>query len=237
MERSMTTRRAILTLVLALLPTALWARDRTAETFRFLDGGQSTYYKFQLDPVAPSQTFVFFYGGTGCIDWKPYIPEFFRGINPTATIFALNKRGVDEDSSPTRCAALFPEHNLPRQWVADYMEFISSQIDGAKTKPANVVLVGISEGAYPAVKVARSRTDITHLLIIGDGGWTMRKSLEKLVGKDYVDDGWRKIAADANSLTQTWLGQPYRWWFDVMDIDPVADYLPRRRSLALLWAA
>ena len=196
------------------------------KTFSYVDGGKATYYKFQLSEDLNSKTFVFFYGGTGCVDFKPYIPDFFRGIDPGATIFALNKRAVLEGSTPKSCAEDFPAYDLPNYWFADYMEFISAQLSASKITPKNVVLVGISEGAYPAIKVARSRGDVTHLVIIGDGGgWTMRQSLEKLVGHDYVEDGWRTIAADANSLTQTWLGRPYRWWLDIIDIDSKSDYL------------
>ena len=222
----MAIRKAALTLLLTVLCiAATGSDDQSAETFVFPDGGRSLYYQFQLDPGAPSETFVFVYGGSGCVDWTPYIPSYFEGLDASATIFALNKREVDEASLQDRCGPTFAQYNFLRQWVADYMEFISFQLGQADLKPRNVVLIGISEGSLPAVKVARSRTDITHLLIIGDGGWTMRRSLEELAGKDYVDNAWRMIAADANSLTNEWMGHPYRWWFDIMDLEATPDYL------------
>lgn len=214
--------------LISLSSLALAQSAPTGKTFHYADGGSATYYQFQLNQEQnkSSDTYIFFYGGTGCVDFKPYIPKFFSGLDQNSTIFALNKRKVEEGSSPNTCSPEFAKFDLPHQWFSDYMEFITEELGRAKIKPKNVAIVGISEGAYPAVKVARSRSDITNLIIIGDGGgWTMRKSLEKLTSPSYVQDGWMTIATDANSTSRTWLGRPYRWWFDIMDIDSLPDYL------------
>ena len=90
-------------------------------------------------------------------------------------------------------------------------------------------MVGVSEGALTATKVAGLSSEITHLAIIGSGGYSMRKSLATLKQRGAiwfdVDAGWEKIAADPLSIEKNWYGNPHRWWSDVMDIDPLADFL------------
>src|SRR5690606_23219981 len=149
-------------------------------------------------------TYVFAYGGSGCVSWRPYVPDYFTGLSG-ATVIALNKRHVADVQPEGACGTAFALDNHPRQWVSDYMEFITSQLQRARPRPRTIVLLGVSEGSYVAVKVARSRADVTHLAIIGDGGWTMRRSLTALAGQATVEEGWRAIAADANSIEKTWI--------------------------------
>jgi alpha/beta superfamily hydrolase len=97
------------------------------------------------------------------------------------------------------------EGNAENGWVSDYMEFITHQLHAAERRPRHVVLLGVSEGAYVAVKVARSREEVTHLAIISEGAWTMRRSLSALADQEMVEGAWRAIAADANSITKSGL--------------------------------
>ncbi len=57
----------------------------------------------------------------------------------------------------------------------------------------------------------------------------MRKSLGTLKERGAisfdVQAGWEKIAADPRSIERNWYGNPHRWWSDIMDIDPLTDYL------------
>lgn len=57
----------------------------------------------------------------------------------------------------------------------------------------------------------------------------MRKSLATLKERDAidfdVDSSWEKITADPYSIEKDWYGNPYRWWYDIMDIDPLPDFL------------
>jgi predicted esterase len=204
----------------------------TGRTFRYADGGTAVYYQVQLGAGGPADTYVFFYGGSGCVSWRPHVPGYFDGLVGRVTVFALNKRHVTDAPGAGACGKAFASDNHPRRWVSDYMEFITGQLRQAEVRPSRIALVGVSEGAPVAAKVARSREDVTHLAIIGDGGWTMRRSLEALAGQAVVDAGWKAIAADANSIVKKWLGHPYRYWFDVMDIDPTPDYL--RLSIPVL---
>jgi protein-S-isoprenylcysteine O-methyltransferase Ste14 len=55
----------------------------------------------------------------------------------------------------------------------------------------------------------------THIATIGNGGFSMRKSLSILRQKGAiafdVESGWEKITADPRSIDKKWYGNPYRW--------------------------
>lgn len=199
-------------------------------SFQYRDGGSSTYYSFTVGDASQADTAVFFYGATGCPSWKSVMPGYVSGLTVNARVFVLNKRFVpDRSTGLFDCGRDFHLANNPEQWVADYSEFIAAQIDSALPKPMNVVLVGVSEGALPAAKVAGLRPEITHLAIIGSGGYSMRESLSTLRQRGAipfdVNAGWEMIVADPHSIEREWFGNPYRWWSDVMDISPLSDLL------------
>ena len=158
------------------------------------------------------------------------MPGYVNGLTVSAHVFVLNKRFVpDRSIGLLDCGREFHLANNPDQWVADYSEFIAAQLGTNAPKFKNVVLVGVSEGALPTTKVAGLSPAITHLAIIGSGGDSMRKSLATLKQSGAilfdVESGWKKISADPRSIEKDWYGNPYRWWSDVMDIDPLPDFL------------
>jgi pimeloyl-ACP methyl ester carboxylesterase len=199
-------------------------------SFQYKDGGSSIYYSFAVGDASQPDTVLFFYGGTGCPSWKSVMPDYVSGLTVSARVFVLNKRFVDDRSVGLfDCGREFNLANNPDRWVADYREFIMVQLGSIAPKPKNVVLVGVSEGALTATRVAGQNPEITHLAIIGSGGYSMRKSLATLNQRGAiwfgVDAGWEKIATDPRSIEKDWYGNPYRWWSDVMDIDPLTDFL------------
>ena len=208
----------------------MYGSEAPPQTFQYKDGGSSTYYAFSVGDAPQPDTAVFFYGATGCPSWKSVMPGYVSGLTVAARIFVLNKRFVpDRSTGLFDCGRDFHLANNPNRWVADYSEFIATQISSITPKPKNVVLVGVSEGAFPAVKIAGILPEVTHLAIIGSGGYSMRKSLATLKQRDAigfdVESGWKKIAADPRSIENSWYGNPYRWWSDIMDIEPLNDFL------------
>ncbi len=158
------------------------------------------------------------------------MPGYVSGLTVAARVFVLNKRFVpDRSTGLFDCGRDFHLANNPDQWVADYSEFIAAQISAITPRPSNVILVGVSEGALPAAKVAGRLPEITHLAIIGSGAYSMRKSLDTLKQRGAilfdVESGWKKIAADPRSIENNWYGNPYRWWSDMLDIEPLPDFL------------
>lgn len=203
------------------------------QSFQYNDGGSSVYYSFTIGNVSQPETAIFFYGATGCPSWKSVMPDYVNGLTVSARIFVLNKRFVtDRSIGLLDCGQKFHLANNPDQWVTDYSEFIAAQLGSNAVSPPkfkNVVLVGVSEGALPATKIAGQSHAITHLALIGSGGYSMRKSLTTLKQRSAisfdVESGWKKITANPRSTEKDWYGNPYRWWSDVMDIDPLSDLL------------
>ncbi len=196
---------------------------------RYPDGGQSLYYHFRIG-TAPAETFIFFYGGSGCPSWKAVMPGYVDGLSVPARVFVLNKRYVgDRSTGVFGCGRDFHRYNNIEQWTADYSDFVSTQIKKAGRAPKNILLVGVSEGAIPAVRVAVQLPAVTHLAIIGDGGYTMRESLKELRKKGSIgfdpETGWKKIQARPHSIDHTWYGNTYRWWSQIMDYDPMPYFL------------
>lgn len=192
---------------------------------RYQDGGESVYYDFNVGS-APTETFIFFYGGSGCTSWKSVLPGYVEGLSVPARVLVLNKRFVsDRSTGMFGCNKDFHQYNNIKQWVSDYSDFILSQIKKSRHKPENVVLVSVSEGALPAARVAAKLPVVTHLAIIGSGGYTMRTSLKTLHKKGSiffdVDAGWKKIETNPNSIDETWYGNTYQWWSWIMDYDPM----------------
>lgn len=199
-------------------------------SFFYTDGGSSIYYSFIVGDAAQLDTMVFFYGATGCPSWKSVMPGYVSGLTANARVFVLNKRYVpDRSTGLFDCGRDFHLVNNPDQWIADYSEFIAAQVGSVAAKPKNVVLVGVSEGALPATKVAGLSHAVTHLAIIGSGGYSMRKSLALLKQRGAiqfdVNAAWEKIAVDPRNIEKDWYGNRYRWWSDIMDIDPLPDFL------------
>lgn len=232
--------RCLLILSLAFTISGCTILERTAhmysddapppQTFQYKDGGSSIYYALTVGNKPQPDTAVFFYGATGCPSWKSVMPGYVSGFTVAARVFVLNKRFVpDRSTGLFDCGRDFHLANNPEQWVADYSEFIAAQISPITPKPRNVVLVGVSEGALPAAKIAGLLPEVTHLAIVGSGGYSMRKSLATLRQRDAIGfdvaSGWKKIATDPRSIENNWYGNPYRWWSDIMDIEPLPDFL------------
>lgn len=199
-------------------------------SFRYADGGTSVYYTFTAGDPARTDTAVFFYGATGCPSWGSVMPGYVDCFDADARFFVLNKRFVvDGADGESPCGRDFDLANNPAQWSADYAQFIAAMVDVMSPKPKHVVLVGVSEGAWPAASVAARAPPVTHLVLIGSGAYTMRESLATLWKKGDapldVAAGWQEIATDPRSIDKSWFGNPYRWWSDVMDLDPLPDLL------------
>lgn len=201
-----------------------------ALSFQYQDGGSSTYYAFNIGDISQAETAIFFYGVTGCPSWKSVMPGYVSGLTTNTRVFVLNKRFVaDRATGLFDCGREFHLANNPEQWVADYSAFIVAQMDHIVPKPKNVVLVGVSEGAWPAARIAGLHPEITHLAILGSGGYSMRQSLTTLREQGAipfdVNSGWEKIVAAPRSIEKNWYGNRYRWWSDIMDIEPITDLL------------
>ena len=204
---------------------------------RYKDGGEAIYYRFDVGK-APYETYLFFYAATGCGSLKAYLPAYVEGLGVSAKVFALNKRFVgDKSTGMFGCSEAFHKNNSLDRWISDYTDFVTTQLKKAKRPPKNVVLVGVSEAGFATVRTALNIPEVTHVALIGNGGYTMRRSLKTLYEKGSivfdVEKGAKKIAANPNSIDDTWYGNTYRWWSKILDYDPLP-YLLRLKVPVLL---
>lgn len=217
----------------------LYSSDAPVEQiFEYRDGGSSVYYTFDIGSNPAPETVLFFYGATGCPSWKSVMPGYVAGLRIEARVFVLNKRFVSDRSSGLfDCGEDFHRANHPDQWVADYSAFIDGQLAKMTPRPRHIVLVGVSEGALPAGRIAASNTAVTHLALLGSGGMTMRQSLTALAKRGAirfdVEGGWQQISADPRSIDKSWYGNRYHWWSDIMDLDPTPDLLELKIPILL----
>lgn len=237
------TRMCLLTAMLALggctsLQRAWFMtteRALPAQTVEHRDGTVSLFYRF--DTGSQPDTVWFFVGGSGCTSWKAVMPEYLHGLTVPARVFALNKRWVSDRSWGLHCGEAFDRSNHLAQWEQDQHAFIDRQLQTLDFRPREVVLVGVSEGAWPAVRVARDHPAITRLVIIGSGVFTMESSLKVLRDADKLnwdlEAGWRRVQQDPDSLERRWLGHPHRWWSAFWQHDPLPDYLTLNKPLFL----
>ena len=223
--------KRIACLMLSLLPCGAMAQPiaKTA-TFRFPDGGEARVHEIVVGDAATVDTLVATYGGSGCTDLgQQWLPRLADGLGIDARYVALDKRHVEQgaigDGGAATCSPAFNAHDTPRTWMADYMAFLSRTLEAQPGRWKNVVLVGGSEGGALAARIARARSDVTHLIVVGDGGWSMRENLSTLMGANVVEAAWKTIAREPDRADAFWLGHAHRYWFDTFDHAPQGDYL------------
>lgn len=217
--------------VLLAISSFAWAgqASRTAN-FTFDDGGYATYHALDVGSPEVQDTLVFVVGGSGCSDvGTDLLPRVASAMNMPARYLALNKRhvrlGVRGNGGSEQCGRRFNEDDVPRRWISDTMSFVRSALTEDATRWKKVVIIGASEGGAVAASVARAIPQATHLIVVGDGGWSMRDNLRVLIGGDEVDRAWSEIIQSPDSTERMWLGHAHRYWFEVMDRAPLQDYL------------
>jgi predicted esterase len=193
--------------------------------FTYKDGGQALYYSFTLGAPSAERSLIFFVSGSGCASVKERFPSYFDSIQHQldAHVFVLQKRGIEENSNGNTCTRTFALTDYFDQTVADQTEFINYQLAMQPATPKAIVLMGASEGAVVAAKIASIDSRITHLALIGGGGSTVRENLQLLSQKIWYlrapEEKFAAIAADPNSTTQSAWGHSYKYWSSLLDIN------------------
>ena len=158
------------------------------------------------------------------------VPDYAAGLPPGTWVWAMNKRGVaDRSSGLGDCGEGFDAINRPQQWVTDHTDFVRHQLAGLPQPPSAVVLVGVSEGAWVAGRLARDPSlGVTHLVLVGSGAWTMRQIVTALGrGRPWlsVQASLQAVDRQPDRLDLRWWGHPHRWWSNVLDLNPLDDLL------------
>lgn len=197
-----------------------------SQVFIFKDGGKAPSYTLRFDEGSTPDVIIFFISGSGCASVKHRLAPFFAPIRKSmnAVVFSLQKRAIDEeDRTGAFCSQSFHTTDYVEKTIADQREFIESQLATASPKPKAVVLLGASEGAVVAAKIAASDSRVTHVGLIGGGGTTMRENLKVLSKTTWYlrspDNSFAAIANDPeNTISQVW-GHSYKYWASLLDIN------------------
>lgn len=197
-----------------------------SQPFRFKDGDEAPSYALRLGEGSTPDVILFFISGSGCTSVKHRLAPFFDPIRKSinAMVLALQKRAIDEeDRTGASCSPAFHKTDHVDQTIADQREFIDAQLALAAPKPKAVVLLGASEGAVVAAKIAAADSRVTHLGLIGGGGTTVRENLKALSRTTWYlrspDSSFAVIAADPeNTSAQVW-GHSYKYWASLLDIN------------------
>lgn len=197
--------------------------------------------RFYLAPVEAGQRpLLLLVQGSGC---EPLFIDGDGGLSPTAgqdiiqhfaaerfAVLIVEKPHVASES-PTRndgttdaCAAEFNRHHSLDHWAAA----ISSAIDAALGDPAvdraaGVRIIGMSEGAIVAARVARNRGDVRQLAFISGFGCNQWRDMLVVARRNAPPDlveqsvlemeaGFREVAADPSSTTRFFEGQTHLFW-------------------------
>jgi predicted esterase len=193
--------------------------------FTFKDGGQALHYSFTLGTPSTESTLIFFVSGSGCASVKGRFPGYFDPIQHQldARVLVLQKRGIEENSNGITCPRTFALTDYFDQTVADQTEFINHQLAMQPATPKAIVLMGASEGAVVAAKIASIDSRITHLALIGGGGSTIRENLQILSRKIWYlstsEEKFAAIAADPSSTTKSAWGHSYKYWSSLLDVN------------------
>jgi len=195
------------------------------EKFHFDDGGYANYYYFDLgNPLAGSPV-VFFISGSGCSSVKLRFPNFFDPIKQKldAYVFVLQKRGIGGNEDGASCSSSFASTDYFDKTVSDQREFINHQLALQPKVPRVVLLMGASEGAVVAAKIASLDHRITNLALIGGGGETIRDNLRTLSQRVWFlrspERNFASIESDpTNTMKNVW-GHSYKYWSSILDVN------------------
>lgn len=172
-----------------------------------------------------------------------------RRAMPGFSVLAVEKPGTDPavtqpGGTAEGCSPAFhAEHTLDR-WVAA----VSAAIDGARAgrAPTAIVVIGHSEGAATAARLARGQDAITHVVHLAGSGTGQGYDLLRLAearragdpaAVDRVFTTLRAIAADPESVNQLAWGHPHRRWPQFLAQDPAADLLASRAHVFVGYAS
>lgn len=160
---------------------------------------------------------VFFVGGSGCAWLRSYLGTSFAAAPEGVQVFTLEKTGVRDRAIGARCSASFREaytfdEMLRRNAFA--LAEVRRRFGGGP-----VPVFGMSEGGALALELA-AIGGVARLAMLGAGALPQRAELEALFGADAMAPVFARIAASPDSVEDTALGLPHRYWPSVLDRDP-----------------
>lgn len=211
--------------------------------FTFADGGKAQYFYLKkslassLNSSADPVTYVFVVGGADCTSFTHFLPQYFRGLEGESGdihIYMLQKRfiGVHTWGRSFGCSHQFVRADYPEQWIADQLEFIQQQLSFLEMRPnRRIVLLGISEGGEVVPILAQRIPQITHLVILANGGlnpldaYALQRAKLGLAPSEALRKLLEKPEPDVSKKTDLILGRTAAYWLQVNKIQQIENLL------------
>jgi pimeloyl-ACP methyl ester carboxylesterase len=113
------------------------------------------------------------------------------------------------------------------------------------------LVIGHSEGALTAARVAGELPSVTHVAPLASAGPTQLYSLAELAAQPRPDDqpgdadrrrervyaDWQKVLEDPDSVTKFWMGHPHRRWSTFCKHNSVTELLRSKAKIYLAQGA
>ena len=147
-------------------------------------------------------------------------------------ILAVEKPGVEPLSEAVRpgsaegaTESFCEEHTLPR-WAEANAAALKAVWDMPGVNKQKTLLIGHSEGAIVAARIAAELPSVTHIACMAGGGPNQLFDLEATqrtprpgdqpgdadARVDSIREGWLQVQKDPESTKAMWLGHPHRRW-------------------------
>ena len=178
---------------------------------------------------------IFFIGGSGCTSLRAYLGTYFSAAPEGLEIVGLEKTGVSDRATGSTCSDEFWQNytydDLLRRNIAA-IDHIAQRFDVEK-----IPLIGTSEGGALALEIAASTDRVDRLALLGAGAMSQRQELRLLFDEraqgQAIESAFARIDANPQSVEQTELGLPHRYWASILDHDP-RDFAPNVSAPTLI---
>lgn len=228
-ENAMKSILPVFFVVLVNLPVqAGWAASEMQQLER-ADGGTVHWYLDRRGETG-EQGIVLLAQGSGCS--SPIHGQAMKAaasLAPDHAILMIEKAGVPPGYRPgdEGCPASFHDQHTLTGWVADLERVIESLRESSWWN-GELVLFGGSEGGAMVTLAAAEVPETRALIILSSGvGMTMAETLTSVVPPEATENLERQfevIRANPDS-SEVWSAHSYRWWYEVLDHDFMADLL------------
>jgi pimeloyl-ACP methyl ester carboxylesterase len=202
---------------------------------------------------------ILFVSGSGCQSvWTRHEGRVNSGLQGLinslakgrARVLVVEKPGVKPLDTPERMGGatggtkeFLEEHTLPR-WATANAAALKAVLERKDIDPKRVLVCGHSEGGIVAARVAAEVPGVTHVAPMSCSGVTQLFSLAELARRRApavhgdaaaaaVYDEWAKILVKPESITDFWMGHPYRRWSTYLK-SSVIDELKRTKAKVYL---
>lgn len=204
-------------------------------TYKFSDGGSAQYFYLEKklkssSPVKNPSTYLFVVGGSDCSSFAYFLPQYFRGLEGESGdvhIYMLQKRfiGLRTWGRVWGCSKEFIQADYPEQWIADQLDFIRQELSLLdKRADRRIVLLGISEGGEIVPILAQHIPQVTHMVILANGGldpldaYSLQRSKHGLLPAEELRKLFESHIPNINENGDLILGRTAKYWLQVKNI-------------------